>query len=267
MDRNSPEGLCELSARTALESVEEWLTAVSGRFAHTAPILTPRFAPSCTDELMEGLGVLADVYGLPVQSHLSETPEEVAWVKRLYPGSGSYADVYRRFGLLGSGTVMAHCVYLENEEVDIMRDAGSFVAHCPVSNTNLRSGIAPVTKYMDAGLRVGLGSDISGSHTLDMSEVLREALRVSGLHWRARGGEGRKLSPLEAFYLVTKGGGSFFGKNGSFEPGYAFDVLAIDDAWEGEAGPYSLAQRFERMLYLCSAREIRAKYVQGERLL
>jgi guanine deaminase len=145
-----------------------------------------------------------------------------------------------------------------------MLGTGTVVAHCPVSNTNLRSGIAPIRRFLDEGMRVGLGSDISGGHTLDMPEVLRQALEVSGLLWRAGGG--RQLSAAEGFYLATKGGGSFFGQVGGFEPGNAFDALVLDDGPVSPRGRYGLRERFERMIRLCSGRELIAKYVGGKRL-
>lgn len=266
MDRNCPEGLRESSARAALEAVEDWLAAAAGRFENVSPVLSPRFVPSCSMELLEGLGALSKRQGLPVQSHLSETPDEVAWVRALHPDSASYTDIYRRCGLLGERTVMAHCVYLEEHEVDIIKETGTFVAHCPVSNTDLRSGIAPVRRYLDAGVRVGLGSDVSGGHTLDMSEVVRQALAVSRLLWRTGGGGLRPLSPREGFYLATRGGGAFFGRAGSFEPGFAFDALVVDDGRVSPPGRYSLEERFERMVFLCSGRDLLAKFVGSKRL-
>jgi len=262
MDMNCPDGLREENAETALASVEQWLDACEGRFRRVKPILTPRFAPSCTAELLAGLGDIARRRGLFVQSHLGETRDEIAWVRELFPEAESYADVYARAGLLGPGCVMAHCIYLEESETELLRETQTMLAHCPTSNTNIRSGIAPVSQHLDAGLRVGLGSDVSGGHTLDMAEVLREALRVSGLRWRLLG-DVRPLTPTEGFYLATKGGGAYFGKTGSFEPDYAFDALVVDaGAPEGR----SLRDRFDRLIYLASAADVREKYVGGVRL-
>jgi guanine deaminase len=116
MDRNSPDGLRGLRPRGAGGS-QDWLGAAAGRFENVSPILTPRFVPSCSMELLEGLGELSEQLGLPVQSHLSETPDEVAWFRSLHPDSVSNTDIYRRCGLLGPDTVMAHCVYLRSERL------------------------------------------------------------------------------------------------------------------------------------------------------
>ena len=265
MDRNAPAYIRERDAACSLEETERWIAETAGRFQNIHPILTPRFVPSCTPELMEGLGRLRRKYGLPLQSHLDEQPEEIAWVRELCPGSESYAHVYGNDGLLGSDVLMAHCVYLTDEECTLMKKTGTWVVHCPCSNANVRSGIAPIRKYLDLGLNIGLGSDISGGHSLDMADTLREALSVSRLLWRLGEEEYTHLSAREVFYLATAGGGAFFGKVGRFEPGYAFDAVAVDDgAWRRTED--DLSARFQKMIYRANARNVTAKYVAGKML-
>lgn len=165
MDRNCPDTIREASAAASAGRTRDWLERIKGRYNHTRPILTPRFIPSCTDELMGELGAIQREYGLPVQSHLSENQGEIAWVRELCPGAKSYGDAYRTFGLFGGPvcpTIMAHCVYSEGEEVELLKKQNVFIAHCPASNTNLSSGIAPVRRFLQDGLRVGLGSDVAG---------------------------------------------------------------------------------------------------------
>ena len=242
-----------------------WLEETAGRYENTAPILTPRFVPSCTPELMAGLGRLREKWHVPVQSHLDETPEEVAWVRELCPDSPSYAAVYDEAGLLGPDAVMAHCIYLTDPELALMKARGAFIAHCPASNMNVRSGIAPIRRYLDAGLNIGLGTDISGGHTLDMGQAVRDALSVSRLLWRLGEGEYAHLTAREAFYLATAGGGAFFGKVGRFEPGYEFDAVAVDDSpWRW--GLQDLDMRFQKMIYLARSRDVKAKYAAGRKL-
>ena len=133
MDRNSPDYLRELSAEESEEATREWLKmAADKNYDHTRPILTPRFIPSCTDELMERLKGVQGDFDLPVQSHLSENQGEIAWVKELCPWSGFYGDAYDHFGLFGGEcpTVMAHCVYSGEEEIARMKEKGVFIAHC-----------------------------------------------------------------------------------------------------------------------------------------
>ena len=265
MDRNAPDYIRERDAAFAVADTERWLSETRDRFKRTKPILTPRFVPSCTPETMAGLGALREKYGLPVQSHLDETPEEVDWVRELCPDSASYAAVYDDAGLLGPETVMAHCIYLTDAEMELMRERGAFIAHCPASNMNVRSGIAPVRRYLDEGMHIGLGTDISGGDTLDMARAVRDALSVSRLLWRLGEEKYAHLTASEAFYLATAGGGAFFGKVGSFEPGFAFDAVAVDDgSWS--APEDDLDTRFQKMIYRASSGNVVAKYVAGQRL-
>ena len=261
MDRNAPDTLREPDASAALSETEGWLEK-TGRYERTAPILTPRFVPSCTPALLRGLGALAGERGLPVQSHLDETPEEVAWVQKLHPESESYAAVYDAAGLLGPRTVLAHCIYMTDEETALLKERGVFIAHCPASNMNVRSGIAPVRRLLDQGMNIGLGTDISGGHSPDMAQAVRDALSVSRLLWRMDPGAPAHLTAAEAFWLATAGGGAFFGRVGKFEPGYAFDAVAADDGPAGE----DLARRLERFIYRGSSHQVIAKYVAGRRL-
>lgn len=154
---------------------------------HVKPILTPRFLPSCTDELLEKLGDIQKQHHLPVQSHLSENRGEVAWVQELFPKSKHYGDAYDSFGLFGGEncpTIMAHCVLSSDDEIRLMKERGVFIAHCPESNTNLASGIAPARRYLTEGIPMGLGSDIAGGTRCSIFFAMAEAIRVSKLRWR-----------------------------------------------------------------------------------
>lgn len=265
MDRNAPDYIREPDAASAVSDTERWISETQGKYRRTAPVLTPRFVPSCTDETMQGLGLLRKKYGLPVQSHLDEQPEEVAWVRELCPDSESYAAVYDSYGLLGGRTVMAHCIYMTDAECALLKERGTFIAHCPSSNANVRSGIAPVRSYLDMGLNVGLGTDISGGSSLDMAESVRSALSASRLLWRLGGEQLAHLTTSEVFRLATSGGGAFFGKVGRFEPGYEFDAVAVDDsAWRWPEDELSV--RFEKMIYRSRSCDVKAKYVSGQML-
>lgn len=271
MDREAPVYLCEASAAAALEETRSWIEHSLQRFHHTRPILTPRFIPSCTDTLMRGIGRLAERYAMPLQSHLSENPAEIALVGRLCPDSGSYAEAYARRGCLGqtnAPAIMAHCVWCDEDEQALLREYGAFVAHCPDSNMNLSSGIAPVRQYMDAGLRLGLGSDVAGGTQLSLFRAMQQAVQCSKLRWRLNAQTEKPLSLAEVFYMATRGGGEFFGAVGAFEPGYAADLLVLD---EGEIptpleDELSLQQRLERYIYLAAEQRPLHKYVAGNKL-
>lgn len=268
MDRNSPDYLCEESAEKSAADTEQWIQEALKRFEHVKPIITPRFTPSCTDELMEKIGKLQQKYGIPAQSHLSENLSEIEWVKELCPGTKCYGESYDRYGMFGgeNPSIMAHCVHSDEYEMNLMKERGVFVAHCPQSNANLSSGIAPVRAYMQKGIPVGLGCDIAGGTGLSMFRNMSEAIQVSKLRWRL---VDQSLAPLnieEAFYLATKGGGAFFGKVGSFEAGYEFDALVIDDSTIRYPRKLDIRERLERLIYLAESKHIAAKYVAGRKV-
>jgi guanine deaminase len=230
------------------------------------PIITPRFIPSCDSKLLQGLGNLAVEYNIPTQSHLSENLGEIDWVKQLQPESKFYGDAYNRFNLFGqTKTLMAHCVYSCDKELDLIKKNNVFAVHCPNSNLNLGSGVMPVRKFLDNNINVALGSDISGGHDLSIFKVIVNAIQCSKLLWVDSNKKLDFLTISEAFYLATKGGGSFFGKVGSFEKGYDFDALIIDDS-SLYSEDYSLIERLERLIYIGDDRNILHRYVKGNKI-
>ena len=269
MDRNGPAVLQEKSAEESAASTVRWLSDTVGKYQNTRPILTPRFTPSCSDELMKKLAEIQKEYHLPVQSHLSENMGEISWVQELCPETSFYGEAYDQFGLLGGEgcpAVMAHCVHSPQAEIELMKKRGVYIAHCPQSNTNLSSGIAPIREYLDKGLHVGLGTDIAGGHSLSMLRAIADAVQVSKLRWRLVDDRLKALTFEEAFYLATMGGGEFFGKVGSFQKDYAFDAVILDDSFYRHPHPLSVRDRLERLIYLSDDRCIKGKYVSGREL-
>ena len=268
MDRNSPDSLTE-GTEESWQRTERFLRETAGKYRNTYPIVTPRFVPSCSDELMNRLGWLSEQYEAPVQSHLSENPDEVKWVKELCPDSRFYGEVYDRHGLFGSSanTVMAHCVWSTDEEIALMKERGVFVAHCPASNMNVASGIAPIRRYLSEGLNVGLGSDIAGGQTESIFTAMVEAMQLSRIYHRHIDSRMQPLSVAEALWMATKGGGAFFGKAGSFERNFEFDAIIIDDSVLPHPQNLTVAQRAERAIWLGGDRKgLIAKYVRGKRI-
>ncbi len=265
MDRNCPEGLTE-SVEKMMQGNEALIAEFNQPDALVRPIITPRFIPSCTPEMLTACGELAAKHQLPVQSHLSENKDEIAWVKSLEPESTCYGDAYNRYGLFGqTPTVMAHCVWTEGEELELMKRQDVMVVHCPTSNFNVASGMAPVRQFLDEGLKVGLGSDISGGHDLSIFRMMVYAIQVSKMHYQ-QNHERPFLTLSEAFWMATKSGGSFFGRVGSFEPGYEFDALVIDDS-ELNHADYSLLHRLERFIYLGDDRHIQHRFCRGKEIM
>ena len=276
MDREASAALTEESADISAYTTFGWINAVKDKFKNTKPILTPRFIPCCTDKLMEELREIQMAYGIPVQSHLSESKGEIDFVKSLRPDNPFYGDSYNEYDLFGKNddigtdvkTVMAHCVWSNDDEVRMMRENGVFVAHCPASNMNLTSGIAPIRKYLDLGLNIGLGSDIAGGHSESVFKAIIDTIQMSKMYFRMVDESYKPLVFSEAFYLATKGGGAFFGKVGSFEEGYEFDAVVLDDSVLPHPQVLNLAERMERAVYLgLDEKSITAKYVAGEKIL
>ena len=145
MNRSSPDYLRELSTNHALCDTERWILETKDAFRTVRPIITPRFIPSCTDDLMFGLARLREKYGLPVQSHLSENYSEIAWIRELCPKSKNYGDAYDQFGMFGGGypCIMAHCVHSDEREQELIARNGVFVAHAPESVSGQRSSCGP----------------------------------------------------------------------------------------------------------------------------
>ncbi len=152
-------------------------------------------------------------------------------MKELCPWAEYYGEAYERFGLFGGEcpTVMAHCVYSGEEEIRRMKENHVFIAHCPESNMNVSSGIAPVRRFLDEGLHVGLGSDVAGGSSENMFSAMAHAIQSSKLRWRLQDDSLKALTVEEAFYMATK-------------------------------------SRLERMIYFSDDREIRAKYVRGKKI-
>lgn len=276
MDQNAPENLKEQNAEESAFNTFGWINHIFDKYKYTKPILTPRFIPSCSKQLLEELREVRKAYDLPVQSHLSENPEEVELVRNLFPEADFYGDCYDRYDLFGnkpdgefnSPTVMAHCVYSSEAEAELIKKNGVMVAHCPASNMNLSSGIAPIRKYLDMGICVGLGSDVAGGQTESIFRAMTDAIQVSKMYWRIVDKTAKPLTFAEAFYMATAGGGQFFGNVGKFEVGYEFDALVLNDEKLVHPQELSIRQRLERFAYLGGdVTGIEAKYVAGNRIL
>ena len=266
MDRNCPDSLRE-TTEASLTDTERWLEECGGRFQDLFPILTPRFTPSCSDRLMAGLGRIAEKRGLPVQSHLSESLAEIDWVRELHPDCGRYWESYAKYGLWKERTIMAHCVHSDREEREAMRKAGVLAVHCPDSNTNLRSGIAPVRRMLEEGVRVALGSDIAGGALLSMWQVAAAAIRVSKEREFHDPEHPRFLTAAEAYYLASSAGHMYFGDAPGFAVGNRLHAVVVDDGiFPSSHSPLSLTERFERALYLTGREHIRAVYSGGRRV-
>ena len=268
MNRNGPLYLIEPSTFQAVRETRQWLEETVARFDRTKPILTPRFIPSCTDDLLYRLADLRAEFGVPVQSHLSENLGEIAWVRELVPTAKHYGDAYRKFGLLGGDypCIMAHCVHCDEAELELLRENGVFIAHSPESNMNIASGVAPVNRFLDLEIPTGLATDVAGGSHESMFRAMTHAIQASKLRWRLLDQSVAPLTFDTAFYLATRGGGAFFGQVGAFDPGYELDALVLDDGNLDHPQPLTARERLERLAYLGDERNIHGKAVAGTRL-
>ena len=280
MDRNSPESYVEPSAAAAVASAERFVSAVLREGALCAgglvtPVVTPRFVPTCSAELMAGLGDVAARHGVPVQSHLAESEAEIAWVRELHPQAASYAHVYDGFGLMpeGNGSYMAHCVHLTRAEAELMRSRGCGVCHCAASNFALRSGAADVRQLRAWGLEVGLGTDVAGGWSPSMLDAVR--MTATAANARAFPGEPNEAAgalPLEELlFMATQGGANVLRLGdvvGSFEAGKEFDALLVDVDAPGspvDAFPEDDARaRLAKWMFNGDDRNIVRVYVRGK---
>ena len=258
------------------------------------PCITPRFVPTCTEECMAGIGKLSHKYGLPAQSHLSEDVDEIAFVKELHEDIDNYAAVYDKFGLLHSGSMMAHCIHCTDEELVMMKETGTSAIHCPSSNFLLGSGIMDARRMLDMGIVIGLGTDVAGGASPSMIDCIRNvvtASRCMGFWYRksfeydhhhhphpalADGSAEMRpkyswLNTKEIFHLATQGGAEAVGMGdvfGNFLPGKKLDCLVIDLNAEGGmtdvfSESLSVWHQFEKFIYVGDDRNIQAVIVDG----
>ena len=263
MDRNGGNNLQEETNESELETLR-WLEE-SKKFKFIKPIITPRFTPSCTNELMKWLGKTANEKNLYVQSHLSESKSEIEWVKSLHPDCQYYWQTYDKYGLWKDHTVMAHCVYSDENERNAIKKANVVVAHCADSNINLCSGICPVREMLDEGVWVTLGSDIAAGSSMAMYNMIVETIKAS----KVRNIQTNKkfLSIQEAYYLGTTSGHKYFGNHEGFAIGDKLHAIVVDDSsFVMAPEPLNLNERLERAIYNMNKENIVAVWSEGRKV-
>jgi len=183
MDKLSPEYYIE-ETQASLRDTETFIQYCRAKFvpspdrAYTIhPVVTPRFIPTCSHELLKGLGTLAEKYDCHIQSHAAETVDQLSLVRKMYPDLERDAKIFQSVGLFRpSKTLFAHCVYLRNSEVDLFAANEIGIAACPYANQLHSRNVVPVERYMKRGLRVGLGTDVAGGSNLSMLSAVRLAI-------------------------------------------------------------------------------------------
>ncbi|XP_012685834.2 guanine deaminase [Clupea harengus] len=243
------------------------------KYPHVRPVVTPRFALSCCSALMRDLGDIAKNNNLHIQSHISENKEECEAVKQLFPEFESYTDVYLKHNLLTDKTVMAHGCYLSDAELQVFRDTGASISHCPNSNISICSGLLDVRNVLNHKVKIGLGTDVAGGYSPSILDAIRRALDSSKV-LTIQDPSHQTLTFEEVFRLATLGGSqalSLDSETGNFEVGKDFDALLVNVcAPEGPmdiCGPEPPKVLLEKFLNLGDDRNIREVYVAGRRVV
>ncbi|XP_026735338.1 guanine deaminase-like [Trichoplusia ni] len=240
------------------------------------PVVTPRFAVSCDKELMDGLSEIANKYNSKIQSHISENLSEIEYVLQTNPDCKSYGDVYNKSQILNNRCIMAHAVHLTDEELTLLSAKGVSVAHCPASNTRLKSGLCPVRRIIDSNITVGLGTDVAGGDNASILDAIRRTMDVSTC-LEMQGRPKYSLNWREAFYLATLGGAQALNlgdRIGNFDVGKDFDALLVDVYAKGSqidqfAGALEktddehAVELLEKFIFLGDDRNIVQVYVKG----
>jgi len=270
MDRNSPPTYCE-DTEDSLRSTNAFIEAIRKIDSKLIkPIITPRFVPSCSRNLMMELGRIARSNDLHVQTHLSENMSECQWVKQLEPDCENYTDVYKKCNLLGSKTMLAHCCHLSEPEIKILATSGSGVAHCPNSNFSLKSGVCDVKRLRESGVKVGLGTDVSGGFSPSILNTMRMAVMASNtLTFNQESSGYTPLGFSEALYLATRGGAGLLDMEddlGALEPGMQADMILVDMNAHNNTrlfGTESTEDKVSKFVFLADDRNISKVWVAG----
>jgi guanine deaminase len=251
------------------ELCERWHGAADGRLRYA---FTPRFAVSCSEDMLRGSASLAAQYGATWQTHLSEDAREIETVAQQFPDAIDYLDVYDRAGGLGRHALLAHSIHLSPREVDRMVDTDSAIAHCPVSNMFIRSGIMPLGRYQEAGLRIGLGSDVAGAPQLSIITQMRAGFYQQNARSTLAPDAGPAPGPLEWLRLGTLGGAEALGLDdviGSLELGKDADLIVVDPELgrPPEADPArDIEEVASRLIFREREGMVRSAWVRGRRL-
>lgn len=262
MDQNSPDYYIEDCDKSLKES-EEFIIKHLGH-ERIKPIITPRFAPTCSEKLLKGLGDIAYKYDVAIQTHLVESKAEAAWAKELYPQYLSDGDIYDKCGFLrgNSPKIFAHVIFPTNVEEELLRRDNCYCVHCPDATNNIIAGIMPVNYLHEKNIKIALGSDIGGGHYIGLYRQISKSIQLSKMK-EFYEEDHKHISFKNAFYMATSQGGEIFGKVGKIEKGYKFNTLVINKM-EDEGHKLSLEESLERFCYIGDDRDIKARYIDGK---
>jgi len=215
----------DLSLEQTDRLAEKWHGANNGLLEYA---VSPRFAVTCSREMMEGAARLAKKHDCFIQTHLSENHGEIQAVAQRFPWAKDYTDVYDQCGLLGNKTILGHGIHLSDREIDTLSARGSILAHCPTSNLFLNSGLLPMDRLRSAGVRTCLASDVAGGPELNMWQVMRSAIEIQKAR-RFTDPDVPELTPTEAFRQCTsEAGAALQHPTGTLDVGSDADLTVFD---------------------------------------
>lgn len=261
MDQNSPSYYIEETEQSVMDT-DRFLRQHQGR-GHVTPCIVPRFTITCSEKLLAGLGDLSRKYGAPVHSHMCEAVNEMKVCKELFPDYKNGADIFYKNHLLGERpTIMAHCIFMDDSVLKLMKNPNCMAVHCPEATANINAGgIMPVKKLLDMGIHLAIGSDIGSGANFSIARAIASTIQHSKIRnmfdpqWEA-------VNLSEAFYMATRSGGRYFNHVGAFEEGYYFNALVIDDS-NMYGVDFSSVERLERFCYAGDDRNICMRYIMG----
>lgn len=268
-DRLPRDAVLETSLRQSAELCERWHGAADGRLRYA---FTPRFAVSCSAALLRESAALAEHYGATWQTHLSEDRREIATVAEHFPEASDYLDVYDRAGALGPRALLAHAIHLSEREITRLAESGAAIAHCPVSNMFISSGVMPLTRYRQLGIRIGLGTDVAGAPELSVITQMRAGFYAQNARATMAQDAQPVPGPLDWLRLGTLGGAEALGLDhaiGSIESGKEADLIAVDPELgrpPGAADCRDVEEVASRLIFRERPGMVRAAWVRGKRL-
>jgi guanine deaminase len=257
------------SLQQSADLIERWHCRDDGRLRYA---VTPRFAVSCTADMLRESAALARSTGTYWQTHLAEDRREIAEVGQLFPDARDYTDVYDHAGGLGSNAILAHAVHLSDREVARLAESGSNVVHCPASNLFLASGAMPLARYLEAGVSIGLGSDVAGGPDLSIFGAMRAGAYTQNGRRAMLGDQQPPLTPLDWLRMGTLEGARVLGQDdriGSLEVGKDADFILVDPSLTQPVSDSDVDQPEElmsRLIFRSHPDMVRGAWVRGRRL-
>lgn len=264
MDQNSPDYYIEDTEQSIIDT--EKFIKYHERSGNVKTAIVPRFTITCSEKLLHGLGRLNENYKVPVHSHMCEAVNEMKVCRELFPNYKNGAEIFFKNNLLGqTPTIMAHCIFMNDDVLKLMKNPNCMAVHCPDATANINAGgIMPVKKLLNMGINLAIGSDIGSGASLSIARAIATTIQHSKIRnmfdpqWEA-------VNLSEAFYMATRSGGRYFNKVGAFEDGYCFNALVIDDS-NMLGDNLTPVERLERFCYAGDDRNICMRYILAKEI-